>query len=180
MLTVHGCYARRFKDSEGIRYEGWVAQARCEACNRYPSLIPDFLMPYKHYKAEVIEDVIREAEEEGNDTWYPDAQNTGVRRRTSKNPEVNRGTQKRSNCAADVSTMRRWIRQFRERGEQAVGWMLSALAAVYERYISAVELQNKKLLERLARLAGEVTSVRAGEVIGKVNYIITRHNYGFL
>ena len=54
-LTINDCYKRHFIDEGGNRHDGWIAQGCCGACRKYPSLIPSFLMPYKHYKAEVIE-----------------------------------------------------------------------------------------------------------------------------
>ena len=89
-LTVNDCYQRHFIDEVGNRHYGLIAQGCCGACRKYPSLIPSFLMPYKHYKAEVIEKVIFEAEEK----------------------EV------LSDCPADDATMRRWVNQFKERGAQ--------------------------------------------------------------
>jgi hypothetical protein len=151
-LTVHGCYQRHFIDDGGNRHNGWIAQSCCRICRVYPSLIPDFLMPHKHYKAEVIEKAIFEAEEK----------------------EV------LSYCSADDSTMRRWVNQFKERGSQAVGWLLSALFILYNRHISTVELHNKSLLEQLAVLLREYRIPWNGSIIGRVNIILTMYNYGFL
>jgi hypothetical protein len=134
-------------------------------------------MPYKHYKAEVIEKVIFEAEEE----------------------EV------LSACPADDATTRRWINQFKERGSQAVGWLLSALFIFYSRHISAVELHNKSLLKQLTVLLREYRIPENGisrepadrrfsgatkelceslrvssSIIGRANIILTMYNYGFL
>jgi len=115
------------KDEEGNCQYGWIAQGHCIVCNQYPSLIPDFIMPYKHYEAAVIESVIMESEAERN-------------------------VEMLSDCAADASTMRRWIKQFKECGARAVGLLLSVLFMVYEQHISILELHNKKLLKQLARL----------------------------
>ena len=155
LLRIHGCYRRQLKDKEGNCQDGWVAQGYCSVCNQYPSLIPDFIMPYKHYEAKVIECVLMEAEEGGN-------------------------VERQSDCAADASTMRRWIRQFRERGARAVGWLSSVLFEIYARHVSILELYNKKLFKQLARLLREYPVPASGTVIGKVNVILTRYNCGFL
>jgi len=153
-LTVHGCYRRHFLDDNGDSHYGWVAQGNCAACNAYPSLIPDFLMPHKHFEAEVIEAVIAESERAREPVF-------GFR-------------------AADESTMRRWLKQFAERGARAAGWLGCILYALYERHISALELQNKTLLCQLARLSREIRAQADGGIIGGVNVILTSHNYGFL
>jgi hypothetical protein len=109
-------------------------------------------MPYKHYKAEVIEKVIFEADAK----------------------EV------LSDCPADDTTMRRWVNQFKERGALAVGWLLSALFTLCNCHISAVELHNKSLLKQLALLLQEWQIPESGGIIGRANIILTMYNYGFL
>ena len=112
-------------------------------------------MPYKHYKAEAIENVINAAEK-GNNVEYLVGH------------------------AAEVSTMRRWVRQFKERGELAVGWLLSVLLSVYEQHITLLELQHKTLLKRLARLLREFPAIKTDSIIGKANIVLTTQNCGFL
>ncbi|MCL1855804.1 MAG: DUF6431 domain-containing protein [Clostridia bacterium] len=153
-LTVHCCYRRHIRDGNGSRHDGWIAQGKCETCKKYPSLIPEFIMPYKHFEAAVIEAAIWEVEEKGD---------LGL-----------------SSCPADESTIRRWIHQFGERGAQAVGWLLSILYAVYDERIGALELQNKGLLKQLARLAREIPAPETDGTISRVNIILTSHNAGFL
>jgi hypothetical protein len=109
-------------------------------------------MPYKHYKADVIEKVIFEGEEK----------------------EV------LSDCPADDATMRRWVNQFKERGTRAIGWLLSALFTLCNCHISAVELHNKSLLKQLALLLREFRIPGSGGIIGRANIILTMYNYGFL
>jgi len=155
LMKLHGSYPRHCLDENGGRHNGWVAQGNCVSCNRYPALIPDFLMPHKHYKSEVIERVIAESEK----------------------GEV---IEHLGGCAADVSTMRRWVRQFRERGAWAVGWMVSTLLTAYEIHISTLKLQNMTLLKQLTRLLREYPASRGGGVIGKVNIVLTTRNCGFL
>jgi hypothetical protein len=112
-------------------------------------------MPYKHYSAEVIEGVIAESER-------------------GKNVERLDG------YAADVSTMRRWVRQFKERGTRAAGWLLSILLKLYNRQVGLLELQNKMILKQLARLLREFPAINTDSIIGKANIILTTQNCGFL
>jgi len=112
-------------------------------------------MSHKHFKTEVIESVIA----------------------ASEDAQVIEGL---GGCAADVSTMRRWIRQFRERGAEAVGWLLSKLLAVNDHYVGSLELRNRTLLNQLARLLRGYQAPKNGGVIGRVNIILTTQNCGFL
>jgi hypothetical protein len=153
-LTFHSCYPRHIRDEEGYRHDGWIAQGCCDTCKKYPSLIPDFIMPYKHYGAAVVEAAIAKFEENG-----------GLRF---------------NECPADESTVRRWVAQVNERGARAAGWLLSLLFDVYDLHVSALELQNRSLLKQLARLAREIQIPETSGVIGRVNVILTRYNSGFL
>jgi hypothetical protein len=156
-LKYHGSYRRYLRDEGSNREKGWVAQVHCAACGKYPALIPEFIMPYKHYNAEVIEGVIAGSE-------------NGV------------NVEKSGGCAADASTMRRWIKQFRKRGAQAVGWLISLLLDLYDRHISLLKLQSRTLLKQLARLLREFSKTipKNGNIIGKTNIILTTKNCGFL
>ena len=154
-LKYHGSYRRYLLDEESNREQGWAAQVHCVACNVYPALIPDFIMPYKHYRAEVVEKVIA-------------AHGNGE------------NLERLGGCAADISTMRRWIGQFEKRGELAAGWLISILLSVHERHITLLELQNKTILKQLARLLREFPAIKTDSIIGKANIILTTQNCGFL
>lgn len=154
-LKYHGCYSRGVLDEDGDRENGWIVQCRCDACRVYPALIPSFVMPYKQYKASVIESVIAATE-------------SGVL------------VERIDGCAADFSTMRYWVRQFRERGAQAVGQLLSILLTLYDRHVSLLKLQRKGLLKQLARLLREYPVLENGGIIGRVNVVLTTQNCGFL
>ena len=156
-LKYHSSYRRYLKDEESNREQGWVAQVHCAACGKYPALMPAFIMPYKHYETEVIEGVIAESERGVN-------------------------VEKSGGCAADASTMRRWVRQFKVRGAQAAGRLLSLLLDLYDRHVSMLKLQNRTLLKQLARLLREFPQPlpKNGSVIGKANSILTSKNCGFL
>ena len=154
-LRYHDIYDRHIIDEDGCWHWGWVVQSYCKDCKVYPSILPDFIMPHKHYSAVVIESVISEAESGGVIEQF-------------------------GGCAADVSTMRRWIKQFNVRGAAAVGWLISALFEVYERNLRVFELQQKTLLRLLARLLHEFPNYNGGSIFGTVNIILTTRNCGFL
>jgi len=155
LLNIHDCYTRHFDDENGERHNGWIVQGHCAACNKYPALIPSFLLPYKHYKAEIVESVIIEY-------------------------ESGRNIEDLDGCAADISTMRRWVKQFKERGAQSVGWLISAFFTLYQRNISTLKLRHKTLLKQLSRLLQELSFSGTGSVIGRTNIILTMYDYGFL
>jgi len=155
LLKINSCYRRHCRDENGTRLYGWVAQGHCEACKKYPSLIPEFIMPYKHYKAEVVERVVAESEGGGS-------------------------VERLGGCSADVSTMRRWDRQFKVRGVKAVGWLVSTLITLRDIHVSSLELANRALLKQLARLLHEYPQLRGDSVIGRTNIILTARNCGFL
>ena len=154
-MKLHGSYPRHCLDENRGRHDGWVAQLCCAACCMYQSLKPVFLMSHKHYKAEVIEAVIADSEGGKNFENYGDR-------------------------AADISTMRRWVRQFKVRGVWAVGWLVSTLFTVYELHIGSIELRGKTLLKQLGRLLREYPALKSGGILGRVNIILTTQNSGFL
>ena len=154
-FTVHRVYSRGIKNTDSSKEHGWVAQLRCKPCNRYPSLIPDFIMPYKHYKAEVIEAVIIEYEN-GNNAEYL----TGY--------------------TADISTMRRWVRQFKERAHKAVECLQAVLLTRHSHKICIDKLKNMTLRKQLLHLLYEFKFPKIHTIIGSANIILTTQNCGFL
>ena len=154
-LTVHGCYSRHCLDEVGERHNGWIVQGHCDACNVYPALIPSFIEPHKHYKADVIERVIEVAEAGDN-------------------------VEHLGGFAADISTMRRWVRAFSVRAEQAVNCLISMLPTVPKAYIDSLDLQYMMPLQQLSRLLTEYHTQEDGGIISRVSTILTTHNCGFL
>jgi hypothetical protein len=111
-------------------------------------------MPHKHYETKVIETAIAAAEEEGS-------------QRLNASP-------------ADDSTVGRWVKQYKERGTQAVGWLRSILFAVYGTHVSTLDMQNKSLLKQLTSLVQKFHALGSGGVIGRVNCILTKYYSGFI
>jgi len=153
-LRLHSSYERHVTDGAGKRHDGWIAQGYCVECDRYHALIPSFIEPYKQYSAEVVEGVIMEYETCGDI--------------------------KTSSCPASDSTIYRWVKQFKEHGARAVGWLLSILYTVYGQYISVIKVQQEGLLKQLARLTQRLLTCSTRGIIGRANIILTKYNQGFI
>jgi hypothetical protein len=90
-MAIHSHYERGIKETgEWIT----ITIVWCERCGEYHALLPDFLLPHKHYSGNEVEYVIIECATEPVD---------------------------RIDTAASESTVRRWIKQAGERIVQAVG-----------------------------------------------------------
>jgi len=111
-------------------------------------------MPYKQYGTEVVEAAISEYETL-----------SGI---------------KSSGCPADDSTIYRWIKQFKERGTLAVGWMLSMLYSIYNQHIGAIKLQKERLLKQLDRLTQMLLPIKTDKIIGRTNIVLTNHHCGYI
>jgi len=90
LMRRHSSYSRGIKET-GQRIQ--ITIVGCRACKNYHALLPDFLLPNKHYSGGEIEGVIIESEERPID---------------------------HIETAASESTVRRWIKQVGERIKQAV------------------------------------------------------------
>ena len=91
-LAIHSSYERGIKETgERIRIE----MVWCRKCRKWHALLPDFLLPCKHYSGDEIEGVIIDA---------------GTMADVSEIDTV-----------ASESTVRRWIKQISERIDQAIG-----------------------------------------------------------
>jgi len=90
-MTIHSHYERGIKET-GERIT--ITIVWCERCGEYHALLPDFLLPHKHYSGNEIESVIIDSATEAVD---------------------------RIETEASESTVRRWIKQAVERIVQAVG-----------------------------------------------------------
>jgi len=154
-LAIHDCYPRHCLEDGGKRHDGWIAQGHCVTCNVYPALIPSFIKPRKHYKSDVIERVIESAEAGDN-------------------------LESLSVCAADISTMRRWVRGFKERVERVVSCLISGVPTLRNAYIGSYDFHSMTLMQQLSRLLSGYPARQSGGVIANVNIILTTHNCGFL
>ena len=90
-MKVHSRYERGIKET-GQQIK--ITMVRCKKCGKLHALLPDFLLPHKHYSGNEIESVII------------DGATTPV---------------SQIDTAASESTVRRWLKQVGERIGQAVG-----------------------------------------------------------
>ena len=90
-MSRHSKYERGVKET-GQRIT--ITMVRCSACNKWHALLPDFLLPYKHYSGNEVEGVIIDS---------------------GSVPVIEIETE------ASEPTARRWIKQVGERVRQAVG-----------------------------------------------------------
>ena len=110
-------------------------------------------MPYKHYEAQVIEDVLAAEEEQRLFT---------------------------SSCPADNKTLLRWIKEFKERGTHAVGWLKAILFSLCQQHVSMLSFKGKGLLKQLAHLLMQFKTPKIGRVTSLVNSILTAANLGYI
>lgn len=57
-LAGHGTKKRHTKDENGGKVWYQVPRKECKECGKTHCMLPDFMIPYKHYRAEIIEAVI--------------------------------------------------------------------------------------------------------------------------
>jgi transposase-like protein len=100
VMIGHGFYLRKALDQTQV-YLVWIKRWYCTACHRTLSMLPSFLLPFRHYLLIVIQQVVL-ARYEQNDSW----------------------AQVQQQCAPDqapsLRTIVRWCRSF---AEQAGRWL---------------------------------------------------------
>ena len=60
MLKHRDWRSRIVREAGGKKSYIMIRRLKCEKCGRLHNELPDFLSPYKHYRAEIIEDVVDE------------------------------------------------------------------------------------------------------------------------
>jgi uncharacterized protein (DUF983 family) len=150
--SSHDSYDRHVHIGEGIE---WISLFRviCGRCGKTHAIIPDFIRPYKHYSACDTEMVLRDQED-------------GI-----PLDEIE--------TAASISTVRRWVAEFRHRGRQAAGALRSILYRYYGKLVNELEAARTKIfrmIERMLELLPEVESSYLA--IGEANMWLTNHMAG--
>lgn len=141
-------YQRYVIDEDGVNEQTVIMQVKCTKCGSTHAILPDFIRPYKHYGAAVIELALATIEETGNFSI--------------------------SNCPADDSTIRQWATEFRYRGRMAEAQLLAILYEIYQRHLSILAIQERSQLKRLARLLDEFNiKPDKNNIIGSVNVLMT-------
>jgi hypothetical protein len=99
-MIGHGYYRRKAKDAQR-GYDVWIRRWLCKGCGRTMSVLPDFLLSFRHYAVRVVEGVL-EDHDEGKLSW-------------SKVKERNSPV-----GLPALRTMQRWCRAF---GGEASRWL---------------------------------------------------------
>lgn len=150
--NFHDSYDRHIHIGEEIE---WIEIFRviCIKCGKTHAIIPDFIRPYKHYSACDTEMVLRDQED-------------GI-------PLDDIET------AASISTVKRWVAEFRNRGRQAAGALRSILYRYYGKLVNELEAASTKvfnMIEQILELLPEVESSHLA--IGEANIWLTNHMSG--
>lgn len=138
----------------GIKESGetlTVQVVRCNTCNNYQALLPDFICPHKQYSATEIEKVLSE------------------RSRVSA-----------IDTDASESTVRRWKGQVGERTRRAIGIIKHILAAQAAHAVSEIWVPSGTVHEELSGLLQRFPNrpTNSGSAIGEANIWIGSWNKG--
>jgi hypothetical protein len=150
--SYHDSYDRHVHIGEEIE---WISLYRviCGECGKAHAIIPDFIRPYKHYSAYDTEMVLKDQED-------------GI-------------PLEEIDTTASISTLRRWVAEFKYRGWQAVGALRSILYRHYSRFVNELEAASTKvfrMVEEMLELLPEVESSHLA--IGEANMWLTNHMTG--
>lgn len=144
-VILHSQYIRH-PILDGVRRTITIQRVKCtnKACrHRTHSVLPDFLLAYKHYGAAEVEKVLDQAD-------------AGV-------------AAEKIDTGADVSTVRRWHREFRERAGNLCIRLRNIAACVLDRPVYALPPEDPGILPQLRhalQLLPEITS--CGLILGQV------------
>ena len=150
--TFHDDYSRHVHFGEEVE-RITICRVKCSGCGRTHAIIPDFIKPYKHYSAADIELTLRDAED-------------GM-------------PVEKIVTAASAPTIKRWIREFRKFGRQAVGGLRAILKKVFDKTISDIAIMGLKtfvVMEQMLEMLPAIES--SGLAIGEANLWLTNHISG--
>lgn len=148
----HDNYVRHVHMGEEIE---WITLYRviCGRCGKTHAVIPDFIRPYKHYSACDSEMALRDHED-------------GI-----PTEEIE--------TAASISTVRRWVSEFMDRGKQAAGALRSILYRHYGRLVNELEAAGAKVLSMIEQLLEMLPGLESSHLsIGETNMWLTNHMAG--
>lgn len=148
----HDSYDRHVHVDEKIE---WIVIQRviCTGCGKTHAVLPDFIKPYKHYSAADIEFTLRDIE--------------------------NGAATEQANTAASTSTVKRWVREFRDRGFQAVGALRALLHNIFDETINEIKLTGLKIFGALEHILDAFPTILSNSLaIGDANIWLTHHMAG--
>ena len=150
--VLHDCYDRHIHIDEKVE---WIEIQRviCCRCGRTHAIIPDFIKPYKHYGAGDIEFTLRDIED-------------GI-------------AAEHIDTLASTTTVKRWVKEFKERGKQAAGALRALLKNVFDKTINEVRLTGLKIFRSLEYILEQLPEIESsGLAIGDANLWLTNHMAG--
>ena len=63
-MKVHSTVLRHYRTEDGAKHWVRIRRLRCKKCRKIHRQLPDTILPYKHYQAQVIEEVLDDAKPE--------------------------------------------------------------------------------------------------------------------
>jgi len=150
--TFHDSYDRHVHIGDIVE---WIIlqRVKCNGCGRTHAVIPDFIKPYKHYSACDIEMSLRDMED-GSPA-------------------------EKVETASSVSTLKRWMVEFREKGRQAAGALRSLLYRLFEKTVNELIFTDLRIFCTLEKLLAEFPDIESNNlVIGDANLWMTNHMAG--
>jgi transposase-like protein len=148
-LVGYGMYLRKIKTTAG-KVEFPIARYYCSECKRTHAIIPDFILPYKHYPAKVIEEAVEDV----------------VEKRIS--PEYAEGEQ-------DISTTKRWVKTFKLLSSEISGTLESIAFRLYGKTSSIVG-EIGSCFSRLKTVLKLLPDILSCCLFGKINTWLTVEN----
>jgi hypothetical protein len=148
----HGRYKRHIHMGEVVE---WIAinRVKCSKCNITHAVMADFIRPYKHYSAGDSEMALRDMED-------------GI-------------PAEKIETAASISTLKRWMAEFREKGARTAGMLRSLLYRLYHRTASELIFAGLKIFATWERILAELPEIKSSNLtIGEANQWITNHLAG--
>ncbi|MCX7748375.1 MAG: DUF6431 domain-containing protein [Clostridia bacterium] len=150
--VFHDCYDRHIHIDEKIE---WIVIQRviCVGCDKTHAVLPDFIRPYKHYCAAGIELTIRDIED-------------GV-------------PMEQADTAASISTVKRWVGEFKNRSCQAVGALRALLHNVFDKTINEIKLTGFRIFNALEYILDTLPTIESNCLaIGDANIWLTHRMAG--
>lgn len=128
-------------------------------CGKTHAILPEFIMPYKRYSVDVIEDAFLCYERTG----------------------------KLSDCSApaETSTINRWLSSFKNKSKLVVDRLCAILFNLHGVAVSVIKLREKTIWERISCLLRALVQLIPGfsmcsSIIGTTNIILTNYGSGFI
>jgi hypothetical protein len=137
-MAYHDKYPRPIKDKNTTI---WINRVKCKnkSCNKTQAVLPDFIMPYKHYSADEIESVILDS--------------------IDTKPEF-------INTPASIATVRRWLRFYRSKTADWISKLKAILLAQTGKVIDDVWL-NCHFMEQFPIIFKELPAKKTrGNILG--------------